>query len=75
MATVNVGDSMVVTVKVSSSEFNAEDEDHFRIIPFFYFLTNYVIYTCRQIKKCHRRAFFIGYLCQGPYSTRGGGDL
>ena len=75
MAAANAGDSMGVAVRVSSLEFKAEDKDIFRIIPFFCFLKNYAIYKCRLLKKCHQRAFFSGYLCRGPYSTRGGGDL
>ena len=37
MAAVNAGDSMGVAVGVSPLEFNAEDEDIFRIIPFSVF--------------------------------------
>ena len=38
MAALNGGDSMGIAVRVSSLEFNAEDEDIFRIIPFSVFL-------------------------------------
>jgi hypothetical protein len=38
MAAVNAGDSMGVAVEVSSLEFNAEDEEIFRIISFSVFL-------------------------------------
>jgi hypothetical protein len=37
MASVNEIDSMGVAVGVFSLEFNAEDEDIFRIIPFYVF--------------------------------------
>ena len=48
---------------------------HFLVLFLFLFLTNYVIYKCMLLKKFPRRAFFSGYLCWGPYSTRGGGYL
>ena len=38
MAAVNAGDPMGVAVEVSSLEFNAEDEEIFRIIPISFFL-------------------------------------
>jgi hypothetical protein len=38
MAATNADDSLGVAVEVSSLEFNAENEDIFRIIPFSVFL-------------------------------------